>query len=160
MELTSLDYARLVQYAAYKLHRVVLNKTQINKILFYAYGIYLVDHDEPFFKNEGPMAWPYGPVFPIVNKRIEVNSVVTGFPKDIIAKFNENPDAMTAVRIAVDRLYDKTALELTHWSHEDDSPWAQSLYEKDENGNVIAQNKWNTPINLDYIKNYFQKVKK
>lgn len=32
--LTSIDYARLIQYVAQNFHRQMLNKTQVNKILF------------------------------------------------------------------------------------------------------------------------------
>ena len=38
MTLTSIDYAQLIQYAALKFHNVVLNRTQINKMLFYVYA--------------------------------------------------------------------------------------------------------------------------
>lgn len=52
MELKSTDYARLIQYAAQKLHMVRLNKTQINKILFYVYGVYYAETNNLLFMNK------------------------------------------------------------------------------------------------------------
>lgn len=54
MALTSIDYARLIQYAAQKLHMVLLNKTQINKILFYVYGVYYAETGEELFNDDSP----------------------------------------------------------------------------------------------------------
>ena len=59
MELKSTDYARLIQYAAKNLHMTRLNKTQINKILFYVYGVYLAKFNKPLFTDDTPKAWPY-----------------------------------------------------------------------------------------------------
>ena len=87
MVLKSTDYARLIQYAAQKLHMVRLNKTQINKILFYVYGVYYAETDRLLFEDDSPKAWPYGPVFPIVNKKINPDEIVTSFPKDVLCEF-------------------------------------------------------------------------
>lgn len=71
MALTSIDYARLIQYTAQRKHMVLLNKTQINKILFYVYGAYLADTGKALFSDDTPKAWTYGPVFPKPNKKVE-----------------------------------------------------------------------------------------
>ena len=69
--LTSLDYAKLIQFAAVRNHMTLLNRTQINKILFYVYGVYLAEVGEPLFNDDTPKAWPYGPVVPIVNNKLD-----------------------------------------------------------------------------------------
>lgn len=155
MELTSIDYARLIQYAAQKLHMTQLNKTQINKILFYVYGMYYAETGQLLFKDDSPKAWPYGPVFPIVNKRINPDEIIKAFPNDIQDEFNKHSKALQLVKSAVDVMYCMSAVSLTKWSHKDGSPWYKTLYVKDDNGNVIKQNKWNTPISIDLIKEYF-----
>lgn len=155
MELKSIDYAHLIQYAAQKLHMVRLNKTQINKILFYVYGVYYAETGQTLFNDDSPKAWPYGPVFPIVNKRINTDEIIYSFDKDTISKFNENPRAMVLVKEAVDAMYNVSAVALTHWSHQEGSPWYDTLYVKDRDGNIIEQRKWNTPISLDLIGSYF-----
>lgn len=158
MELTSIDYARLIQYAAQKLHMVLLNKTQINKILFYVYGVYYAETGEVLFKDDSPKVWPYGPVFPRVNKRINTSEIIS-FDKDTIREFNKNTKAMVLVRKAVDAMYDMSAVSLTRWSHQEGAPWYNTLYIKDEDGNIVSQKSWNTPIELSEIGSYFSNPK-
>lgn len=155
MNLKSTDYARLIQYAAQKLHMARLNKTQINKILFYVYGVYYAETGEVLFDDDTPKAWPYGPVFPIVNKKINPDEIVKSFDPETISEFNRNPRGMELVKEAVDTMYNMSALSLTQWSHQEGSPWYNTLYIKDENGNITEQKKWNTPISLELIRNYF-----
>lgn len=69
MELTSIDYTRLISWLAYYKHKTILNKTQMQKILFMCYGLYLTKHNEPLFSDDTPKAWPFGPVFPRSYKR-------------------------------------------------------------------------------------------
>lgn len=159
MKLTSIDYAHLIQYAAQKLHMTRLNKTQINKILFYVYGVYYAETGNPLFDDDSPKAWPYGPVFPIVNKKVNPDAIVWSFPKDTISEFNKNPKALNLVKSAVDAMYDISAISLTRWSHQEGSPWYNTLYIKDKDGNIIGQNKWNTPISTELIKSYFSDKK-
>lgn len=157
MVLKSTDYARLIQYAAQKLHMVRLNKTQINKILFYVYGVYYAETDRLLFEDDSPKAWPYGPVFPIVNKKINPDEIVVSFPKDVLHEFNKHYKALELVKTAVDAMYNMSALSLTQWSHQEGSPWYDTLYIKNENGDIAEQKKWNTPISKELIKDYFLK---
>ena len=151
-KLTSLDYAELIKFAGYKYHGVRLNKTQLNKILFYAYGMYLAVKKKPMFDNESPHAWPYGPVFPSMNRKIDVDTVIGGFSHEKVLQFQKDVDAMVIVRDAVNRLYDKSAYHLTQWSHEEDSPWFKTMFP--ESGEEVP---WDTVINDDLIKDYFTK---
>lgn len=155
MELTSIDYARLIQYAAQKLHMTQLNKTQINKILFYVYGVYYAETGKLLFGDDSPKAWPYGPVFPIVNKKINPDEIIKSFSNDKLCEFNKRPKALELVKSAVDIMHLMSAVSLTQWSHKEGSPWYNTLYIKDKEGNVIEQNKWNTPINTEAIREYF-----
>lgn len=157
MDLKSTDYARLIQYAALNLHMTRLNKTQINKILFYVYGVFYAKTGTLLFNDDSPKAWPYGPVFPIVNKKIDPDEIIKSFDQQTISLFNQNPEAMELVKNAVDAMYNMSAVSLTHWSHQEGSPWYNTLYIKDDEGNIVGQNKWNTPISLDLIKEYFSK---
>lgn len=155
MDLKSTDYARLIQYAAQKLHMTRLNKTQINKILFYVYGVFYAETGKLLFKDDSPKAWPYGPVFPIVNKKTNPDEIVKSFSQETIHEFNKHPQAMDLVKEAVDAMYNMSAISLTQWSHQEGSPWYKTLYVKDKNGNIVEQKKWNTPISLELIKAYF-----
>ncbi len=155
MKLTSIDYARLIQYAAQKQHMVLLNKTQINKILFYVYGVYLAMEGKPLFDDDTPKAWTYGPVFPRPNKAVDINEIIKSFPKEQIDAFKENDKALNLVVDAVNHMYDKSAMSLTQWSHRENSPWYDTIYKKNENGEIVSQKPWNTRIEDSLIKNYF-----
>ncbi|MEW9603293.1 Panacea domain-containing protein [Bacteroides sp. L008] len=155
MKLTSIDYARLIQYAAQKLHMTRLNKTQINKILFYVYGVYYAETGKLLFDDDSPKAWPYGPVFPIVNKKTNPDEIIKAFPNDVLCEFNKHSKALGLVKSAVDMMHSMSAVSLTQWSHKEGSPWYNTLYIKDKEGKVVEQNKWNTPISTELIKEYF-----
>ncbi len=147
--LTSIDYARLIQYVAQRFHRQMLNRTQINKILFTVYGNYYVQTGEVLFTDDTPRAWPYGPVFPIVNKRIDIHDVVN-FTQDKINAFVKNNTAQKIVVDAVNKMYNKSAQFLTDWTHRHGSPWYRTIYLPDG-----THARWNTEIPLEYIKDYF-----
>ena len=56
MPLSSVDFANILRNMAYKRHLVNLNKTQVNKLLFICYGLYLAFYGEKLF-SETPKAW-------------------------------------------------------------------------------------------------------
>lgn len=154
MELTSIDYARMIQYASLKMFQQHLNKTQIHKILFYVYGVYYAQTDKLLFTDDTPKVWPYGPVFPRVNKRIKVGENIT-LSESGAEVFGKNIEALHIIKDAVVMMHNKSALSLTEWSHRDDSPWYRTLNPVDDNGVPLAQCEWNTPIKPEYIKEYF-----
>lgn len=151
-KLSSIDYAELIRFAAYKYYKTLLNRTQINKILFYVYGVYLAKTDNCLFEDDSPKAWPYGPVFPIVNKKIDVENIPCGFTKEKVELFQADKEAMNIVLDAVKKYHGWTAYRLTEWSHEPDSPWYATLFEGGK------QAKWNTEITKEKIKPYFKKL--
>lgn len=148
---TSIDYGRLIQYTSQKLHLQQLNKTQVNKILFYVYGRYLAITGEKLFTDDTPKAWPYGPVFPRVNKRTNPSEVIR-FTQEEADMFKSNETAVRIVVDAVNHMHNMSAVYLTEWSHKEGSPWFRTLYEGMEQG---KQRAWNTVIPDDYIKEYF-----
>lgn len=151
MDLKSTDYAKLIQFAALKFHNTALNRTQINKILFFVYGKYLAETGEVLFEDDTPKAWPFGPVFPIVNKRIDVDDIPRGFSDEKNEAYRNNMTALGIVRKAVDMLYNKTAYELTKWSHRPDSPWYETLFPANQ-----KRLPWNTEIKKELIASYFK----
>ena len=62
---------------------------------------------------------------------------------------------MELVKTAVNAMYNMSALSLTQWSHQEGSPWYDTLYIKNDKGDICGQNKWNTPFPKELIKNYF-----
>lgn len=158
IELTSLDFARLIQFAAQKFYKMLLNKTQINKILFYVYGVYLAKtKGKRLFTDDTPKAWPFGPVFPRVYKKIDSEIVVSGFSDEYIKAFQSNQEALSIVENAVKAMHDMSAFDLTKWSHEEGSPWYLTIYNLDNEGNIESQNPWNSRIEDKIIEKYFSK---
>lgn len=147
--LKSIDYARLIQFAAQKFHRQMLNKTQVNKILYCVYGRYLAKTGVRLFDDDTPKAWPYGPVFPIVNKRIDIHEVIS-FPARQVELFKKDQTAQRIVADAVAELYGYSARALTDWSHQYGSPWYRTVYLDDG-----SHAPWNTEIPDEYTKEYF-----
>lgn len=150
-QLTSINYGRLIQYTSQKLHLQMLNKTQVNKILFYVYGRYLAVTGKKLFTDDTPKAWPYGPVFPRVNKRTNPSEVIK-LTKEEVYLFKADELAIEIVVAAVGKMHKMSAVYLTEWSHQEGSPWRRTLYDGMEPG---KQRAWNTEIPDDYIKEYF-----
>ena len=155
--LTSIDYARLTQFTAAKMYHTLLNKTQVNKILFYIYGVYLINHDKPLFEDDTPKIWTYGPVFPRPNKKaISCEKIVRkDFTDEQVAAFQKDRSFLSRIVKIIGNMCDKSALELSQWSHEEGSPWYNTLYEKNDDGKITGQKPWNTPIPSGIIKEYF-----
>ncbi len=149
LKLTSIDYGRLVQYYAQKLHWLSLNKTQVQKILFRAYGLYLAQTGQKLFDDDVPRAWPYGPVFPKLYRSQEPCGVIS-FPPDTVDAFNNNHEACKIVGTVVDEMCYCSARELTEWSHKPGSPWYRTIHP--DSGEQVS---WNTEIPSEYIRDYF-----
>lgn len=157
MELTSIDYARLIQFTARRVYMTLLNKTQVNKILFYVYGAYLAQYGKPLFSDDTPKVWTYGPVFPRPNKKVVTGEEVSAewFTKEQIQAFRANPEFLSRIVKIVGKMKDIQAIDLTRWSHEEGSPWYTALYVKDDGGKITGQKPWNTEIPQESIKRYF-----
>ena len=63
-ELTSLDYCKLIAWLIYHKYNVILNKIQMQNILFMCYEQYLVSHNSPLFNDDVPKRCLLGHVFP------------------------------------------------------------------------------------------------
>ena len=157
MELTSLDYMKLISWLAYYKHGTILNKTQMQKILFMCYGSYYAMKDTPLFKDDTPKAWPYGPVFPRVNVRYNPANPPLNLTDDDKKTFAKDVEALKLVTSTVAQYGRVSAHELSEWSHEKGSPWFKTVY--GENGNNTEIN-WNKEIPSKYIKEYFKSWRK
>lgn len=152
--LTSLDWARLVQLASYNYCNVVLGKTQINKILYYVYGVYYAMHGERMFEGDELQAWTYGPVFPTVYRKIVVGDLPM-FGDSKKQEFTNHP-AFGILCAACKTMPYKSAIELTEWSHQEGSPWYKAIYAS-ENYEATKKPKWGTPISDEDLQEYFSK---
>ena len=149
MTLTSIDYTRLISWLAYYKHNTILNKTQMQKLMFICYGLYLTNHDTPLFTDDTPKAWPFGPVFPRSYKRYQEVKPQDLSKEDKMA-FLQDKDTLMMITRVVDSYYSCPANTLSEWSHQSGSPWAKTIFDAD-NGKI----EWNKPIDKIIIKEYF-----
>ena len=149
MGATSLDYVRLISWLAYFKHGVILNKTQMQKLLFICYGLYLATHEAPLFSDDTPKAWPFGPVFPRSYKRY-VESIPSDLSENDKRMFLRDRKTLRSITDIVDRYCLYPANTLSEWSHQKGSPWAQTIFSED--GKIV----WNQPIEQNIIRNYFR----
>ena len=148
MELTSLQYSKLLKYLAFERHQVVLNKTQVNKLLFICYGCYLAEKKVRLF-SEAPHAWPFGPVFPTVYRKFESISFPVYFTQDELDAFHQNEYALLLCAQTIDKFCHVGAYDLSAWSHKDGSPWYKTVFSE-------TPVKWNKEINNEVIEEYFK----
>lgn len=141
--LDSVKVANAIRYSANKIGRKI-NMTQINKLLYIAYGILLVERKERL-TSESPSAWPYGPVFPRVHKHVKLYDDITDTAyKEIKAK---KPEITEVIDNVVRTFSHHSAEHLSAWSHKKNSPWYIAVME--------SKGKWNTKIKDENIYNYF-----
>ncbi|WP_166786361.1 Panacea domain-containing protein [Dysgonomonas capnocytophagoides] len=121
----------------------------MQKLLYMVYGIYLSTTDEKLFTDDSPKAWPFGPVFPRVNKYFTPGLIPSAADLSV-SKIENNPIVFDIINSVVKQFHNKSAASLSHWSHEENGPWYKTVYDGGEA-------KWNKEISDILIKNYFPK---
>ncbi len=144
LNLNSVDCANKIRWIAASKFRLNLNMTQTQKLLYISYGIELA-RAKTRLTNERPKAWPFGPVFPNVHRRLNFletpNDPPAKFPEDILTLFNEVITAFGKI----------PASKLSEWSHSKDSPWDKAP--------KPPQTKWSGEISDKDIYEYFSGLK-
>lgn len=128
--------------------QITLNVTKSQKLLFIIYGYFLSEHNHEIF-TEKPKAWPYGPVFPRSQKKVDYSKwyLLESFDKDPISKdviFN------TVLDEILERYSGFSASQLSEWSHMEGSPWYITT--------KLPNFTWNIEIDNNLISNYFKSV--
>lgn len=141
----SVKAGKLLLALAYK-KGIVLNVTQVQKLLYIIYGYFLAQKNIQIF-NETPKAWPYGPVFPHTRK-IKFNKVYEITDNDIKDIFNE--ELITIFNKVIDKYAKFTAGQLSDWSHTKGGAWDKTTQ--------LTGFDWNNPIPNQFIKEYFSEL--
>lgn len=140
MDNDSVDIAKALRWSG-KQHGYQLNMTQLNKLLYIAYGIRLVSHRERLVK-EHPAAWPYGPVFPRVRQHIKLSDYITS------DEYNKlSGDVQELLDNVVSTFGKYNAGRLSFWSHQYGSPWEKALRR--------SGGKWNEKLDDEDIYDFF-----
>ena len=138
--LNSVDVAEKIRHIAASDFKLNLNMTQAQKLLYISYGIELA-RAKTRLTDEHPRAWPFGPVFPNVHRKVDFLRVPTN-PKNI-------PEEIVSLLHAVIKAFGKTsASRLSEWSHSAGSPWDKA-----------PKDKWGCPLSDDDIFEYFSSLK-
>lgn len=136
----SVYIANAIRYSGHK-HKFQFNMTQLNKLLYIAYGVRLVSHRERLVK-EHPAAWPYGPVFPRVRNHVKLSDLITSNEYDALS------DDIKGLIDSVVLTFGKyNAGQLSSWSHQHGSPWEKALSRSD--------GKWNEKLDDEDIYDFF-----
>lgn len=146
MQLTSIDYAKLLSWIAYYKRGIILGKVQQQKLLYILFGLYLAKYDKLLFTDDTAKVWPYGPVFPRSYKRYK-----DGIPQDFgqadKEAYTTNIEALRLSRWVIDQFAHFSATQLSEWSHRDENPWTETL---------STASSWSVQIPEDNIKAFFK----
>lgn len=119
-----------------------IEKTRLNKLLYFAQGHSLAERGQPLFPNQID-AWEHGPVVAVVYSGYD--KIVENAERIGLADTKLSPDEMDLIMDIWDKYSGYTARELVDMTHQLDSPWAQT-YSPDVRNAHIPQ---------DMIERYF-----
>lgn len=147
--LTSHDYAKLIRWLGWHRHRVLFNRTQVQKLLFICYGVELAAGRLIF--NESPRMFPFGPVFAKSYHRTFAIGIprLSDMEKD---RFVKHPRTLINITNLVNRYWNVSASEFTRWSHQDGTPWHKTFSEQ-------IRLEWGAEIKTEYVEEYFKSDK-
>lgn len=117
--LDSVLVAKALQWMAYT-HDVSLNGSQIQTILYNAYGVWLATKGERLLE-EHPQVWQYGPVFPRAYKHLKKNAGNGQVEHDMLRA--ECPDRFEFIRRCFQRFAWTSAGVLCAPHTAEGSPW-------------------------------------
>lgn len=129
-------------------HYVSINLTKTQKLLYIAYGANLVLGGNRLC-NEHPQAWPYGPVFPSTRNKLlkERDLSAISMNNPALEKVKDDAYLESLMRFVFLGFGNKTAGQLTAWSHSPNSPWDETTH--------LYNFKWGAEIPDAYIYKYF-----
>ena len=113
-------------------NRLAYNNTKIQKLLYCAYGCFLVVYKKRLC-DEHPRAWKHGPVFPrvfaYINKR---NDILTLCPK-----LDVSEETCKLLEDVVKIFGQYSASALSAWTHKEKSPWDMVVNIFDDPNGII-----------------------
>jgi Uncharacterized phage-associated protein len=128
---------------------ISLNVTKVQKLLYILYGYYLANYDNHQIIEEDPKAWPYGPVFPRSQKKVDYSNILPLDSPDF-EDIKRDKKLTEAINYVIDKYSAFSASKLSEWSHQEGGPWYLATKQKGFN--------WNTPIPNEYIYEYFKRI--
>lgn len=131
-------------------HKVSINLTKTQKLLYIAYGANLVIGKNRLC-GEHPQAWPYGPVFPTTrNKLLKTDLFKVTMDNPLLAELKNDNYLKSIVQFVFEGFGEKTAGQLTAWSHRPNSAWDATTH--------LPNFKWGNEIPDAFIYEYFAQM--
>ena len=128
-----------------------ISHLKLQKLLYYAQGIYLAwNNNEPLF-HENICAWKHGPVVPEVYNKYKkygkdcIRYIQNEETERIINKIEDDKKAYEALCATYDNFAIYTAWQLRNMTHENGTPWFETISKRGENA----------VIDTELIRNYF-----
>lgn len=138
------EIARIFAYLSQQDEGKPLEKTRLNKLLYFAQGHTLSELGHPLFQNQID-AWEHGPVVAVVYSNYE--KIVANDRERGIADIQVTPQEMEIILDVWDQYRSFRAGELVDMTHRDGTPWKETYVE----------GKKNTHIPLELIEQYFSR---
>lgn len=102
---------------------------KLQKLCFYAYGWWLVDHDEPLLV-EGPEVWKFGPVFSslysvlsMYGRRPITKPQKFAFSSGAKVVNSRDQEALDLIEMVWDRYGERSSFALSEETHKPGTPW-------------------------------------
>lgn len=125
-----------------------VTQMKVQKLLFFAQGYHLAKFGEPLIIEEFE-AWQYGPVVPNIYEDYKLYGSKLITDTDFAPRFKTmylDYKAQDAIQYTWDLLKDISAMALSNWTHQPETPWSL----------VYSSNSKSTPIDNTAIKKYFE----
>lgn len=124
----SLSFAKALAHMA-QMEGRGLNMSQIQAILYIAYGVWMVNHDDRLF-DEHAQAWQYGPVFPRVYSKMKKG---TADSQEQFLKLKEDsPERLSFLERCFRRYAWTSACDLAAPHKSKGTPWYQTRKDNPE----------------------------
>ncbi len=138
------DVARVFEYLSLKSDGAAIEKTRLNKLLYFAQGHALAELDRELFSNQID-AWEHGPVVVVVYSSFD--NIVNRAKNSGIADIKLSPEEMDIIMDVWEQYGSYSAKKLVNLTHEKGTPWSSAY----------KPNVKNTHIPQDLIKQYFSR---
>ena len=114
------NVARVFEYLSLQSDGTPIEKTRLNKLLYFAQGHALTELGHELFTNNID-AWDHGPVVAVVYSGFD--KIVERTKKDGISDIQISPDEMNIIMDVWNQYRGFTASELVDITHQEGSPW-------------------------------------
>lgn len=134
--------ARVFEYLGLQTEGKPVEKTRLNKLLYFAQGHAFAALDRPLFINQID-AWDHGPVVAVVYSGF--NKIVQQARDEGLSSLQLSPEEMDVIMDVWAQYHHFSANELVNLTHQPGSPWSETY----------DPNVKNAHISLEKIKSYF-----